>query len=70
MSYGNLSPKYRAFTTEISKLVIPISIKEALDDQNWRFAVFEKMEALRKNDTWDVVKLPREKRLLGANGCL
>ena len=34
VSYGNLSPKYRAFTTKISKLVIPRSIKKALDDQN------------------------------------
>ena len=53
------------FTTEISKLVIPRSIKEALDDQIWRFAVFEEMEALWKNDTWDVVKLPREKKIVG-----
>ena len=65
MSYGNLSPKYRAFTIEISKLMIPRSIKEALDDQNRRFAVFEEMEALRKNDTWDVMKLPREKKIVG-----
>ena len=53
------------FTTEISKLVIPRSIKEALDDQIWRFAVFEEMEALWKNDTWDAVKLPREKKIVG-----
>ena len=65
VSYDNLSPKYRAFTTEISKLVIPRNIKEALDDQNWKSAVFEEMEALRKNDTWDVVELPREKKIVG-----
>ncbi|XP_071920664.1 uncharacterized protein [Coffea arabica] len=65
VSYDNLSPKYRAITTEISKLVIPRNIKEALDDQNWKSAVFEEMEALRKNDTWDVVELPREKKIVG-----
>ena len=65
VSYGNLSPKYRAFTIEISKLVIPRSIKEVLDDQNCRSVVFEEMEALRKNDTWDVVKLPCEKKIVG-----
>ena len=54
VSYGNLSLKYRAFTTEISKLVIPKSIKEALDDQKWRSTAFEEMEALRKNDTCEV----------------
>ena len=28
-----------------------------------------KMEALEKNGTWDVVKLPREKSLVGTSGC-
>ena len=27
--------------------------------------MFKEMEALRKNDTWDVVKLPREKKIVG-----
>ena len=26
--------------------------------------MFEELEALRKNDTWDVVKLPREKNIV------
>ena len=27
--------------------------------------MFEEIEALRKNDTCDVVKLPREKKIIG-----
>ena len=27
--------------------------------------MFEEMEALRKNDAWDVVKFPREKKIVG-----
>lgn len=65
ISYDNLSAKYRAFTTKISNLVIPRNIKEALDEPNWRSAVFEEMEALRKNGTWEVVDLPSEKKVVG-----
>ena len=65
ISYDNLSAKYRAFTTKISKLVLPRNIKEALAEPNWRLAVFEEMEALRKNGTWEVVQLPSEKKVVG-----
>lgn len=54
ISYDNLSAKYRAFTTKISNLVLPRIIKEALDEPNWRLAVFEEMEALRKNGTGSI----------------
>ena len=44
---------------------MPRNIKEVLDDLNRRAAMFEEIEALRKNDTWDVVKLPSEKKVVG-----
>ena len=48
ISYDNLSENYRAFTTNISKLVIPRNIQEALDEPSWKLAVFEEMNALKK----------------------
>ncbi|RVX10349.1 Retrovirus-related Pol polyprotein from transposon RE1 [Vitis vinifera] len=65
ISYSNLSDNYRAFTTNISKLVVPRNIQEALDEPSWKLAVFEEMNALKKNDTWEVVDLPREKKVVG-----
>ncbi|RVW12310.1 Retrovirus-related Pol polyprotein from transposon TNT 1-94 [Vitis vinifera] len=62
ISYSNLSNNYRAFTTNISKLVIPRNIQEALDEPGWKLAMFEEMNALKKNGTWEVVDLPREKK--------
>ena len=62
ISYSNLSNNYRAFTTNISKLVIPRNIQETLDEPGWKLAVFEEMNALKKNGTWEVVDLPREKK--------
>ena len=61
ISYDTLSENYRAFTTNISELVIPRNIQEALDEPSWKLVVFEEMNALKKNGTWEVVDLPREK---------
>ena len=63
ISYNNLSDNYRSFTTNISKLVVPRNIHEALDEPSWKLVVFEEMNALKKNGTWEVVDLPREKKL-------
>ena len=65
ISYQNLSDNYRAFTINISKLVVPRNIQEALGDPNWRLAVFEEMNALKKNDTWEMVELPNGKKVMG-----
>ena len=65
ISYSNLSENYRAFTTNISNLVVPRNIQEALDELIWKLAVFEEMNALKKNGTWEVVDLPKEKKVVG-----
>jgi hypothetical protein len=31
----------------------------------WRTAMQEEMKALHKNKTWDIVKLPNEKKFVG-----
>ena len=65
ISYQNFSDNYRAFTTNISKLVVPRNIQKALGDPNWRLAVFKEMNTLKKNDTWEMVELPKEKNVVG-----
>jgi hypothetical protein len=47
-----------------SQIVIPSSIKEALDPRNafckeWTSATQAEFNSLRENDTWDLIKLPR-----------
>ena len=49
---------------------MPRNIQEALSDSNWRLVVFEEMNALKKNDTWEMVELSKGKKGYGANGCL
>lgn len=62
LSYQKLSNNHTAFTSKISQRFVPRKIQEALDDSNWRIAVVEEMNALRRNGTWEIVDLPRDKK--------
>ena len=64
-SLHHLSSTYRAFITQMSSVEIPSTIQEALRDENWRKAINEKMQALEKNETWDIVELPKGKKTVG-----
>ncbi|RVW68568.1 Retrovirus-related Pol polyprotein from transposon RE1 [Vitis vinifera] len=44
---------------------IPKNIKEALEIPKWKEAVMEKIRALEKNGTWEVMTLPRGKKPVG-----
>ena len=56
---------HRAFTSKISHLFVPRTIQEALDHPDWKLVVLEKMNAPKKNDTWEIVDLPKEKKTVG-----
>ncbi|CAH9105932.1 unnamed protein product, partial [Cuscuta epithymum] len=64
VSYHNLSPKFKAFTTSITDDETPKTIHEALSIPKWREAVLEEMRALEKNQTWELTKLPPNKHLV------
>ncbi|KAJ9541315.1 hypothetical protein OSB04_027821 [Centaurea solstitialis] len=65
VSYVRLSPSHKAFITNLQSTKIPRNIDEALKDPLWKQAVLEEMTALRKNDTWSLVKLPNGKETVG-----
>lgn len=65
ISYSNLSSSFKAFTSSLSDIVIPRNIDEALEIPECRTAVHEEMRALKKMETWELVELPPEKRVLG-----
>ena len=65
ISYSKLSPSFLAFTTKLSEEEIPNSIHEALAIPRWKDAVLEEMNALKKNQTWDLVSLPKDKHPVG-----
>ena len=51
LSYKKLSHSHRAFTSKISHLFVPRNIQEALDNPDWKLAVMEEMNALRRSGT-------------------
>ena len=65
VSFENLSSSYRAFVSRLSSIKIPKSVQEALSDENWKKAMLEEMNALKKNNTWELVNLPKGKRKVG-----
>ncbi|KAE8663133.1 ethylene-responsive transcription factor 5-like [Hibiscus syriacus] len=65
VSYGNLSKAYKTFVTNIDSVETPINVKEALKSTEWRNVVFEEMNALKNNGTWEVTNLPEGKKTVG-----
>lgn len=61
LSYQKISNDHRAFISKISHQFIPRNMQEPLDDPNWKLAVMEDMNALRRSGTWEAVDLSREK---------
>ena len=65
VSYSRLSPSYRAFVSSLSSISIPQHWQEAILKSEWKEAMVEEMKALKKNDTWELVTLPNEKKPVG-----
>ncbi|CAL5366916.1 unnamed protein product [Camellia sinensis] len=65
VSYDSLSSTYRAFVSSLSSVCIPQGWKEAINDPKWKVAMVEEMQALSKNNTWELVSLPNGKHPVG-----
>jgi Reverse transcriptase (RNA-dependent DNA polymerase) len=62
---NKLSEPLKGFVNQISSVVIPERLEEALNDHNWVGAMKLEMDALEKNDTWKLVTLPEGKKTVG-----
>ena len=54
-----------AYTTQILQHNELITFQEAFEVKEWQEAIGEEMSALAKNDTWELVKLPSSKNVIG-----
>ena len=57
--------QHQSFLSAIDSIKILTSVQEALKDENWVRAMNEEMKALEKNETWDIVKRPKDKKAVG-----
>jgi hypothetical protein len=65
VSYENCSPSFKGFIASLDSTSIPKDWKEAFQDPKWKSVMLEEMEALEKNKTRELVKLPLGKELVG-----
>lgn len=48
VSYKELSPSYSAFTSQLSSVEIPTNVQDALQVPEWKEAILEELQALKK----------------------
>ena len=65
VSYHRLSESNKSFVNQLSTIVIPNNVQEALTDPRWKNAMNEEMKALQQNETWELVDCPSGKKPVG-----
>ena len=65
VSSHRLTESYAFTVNQLSTVSIPSNVQDALADPKWRKAMYEEMEALQKNATWELVPLPKGIKTIG-----
>ena len=64
MSTHHLSKSRASYLCQFSSICVQTKLQDALSDPKWVNAMNAEMEALSKNETWDLVHLPRGKKVV------
>jgi hypothetical protein len=65
VSYSSVSPAYRTFIASLQAVPIPKDWKSAKQNPKWTYAMKEELLALQTNKTWELVQLPKGKKVVG-----
>lgn len=65
VNYSNLNLENLCFTSNIDKTKEPQSFLQVASDPNWISAMNEEMEALNRNNTWEITNLPPNRKPIG-----
>jgi hypothetical protein len=65
LTYENCSPSFKGFIASLDSILIPKTWQDAMEDPKWKAAMLEEMNALEKNKTWELIKLPPGKDPVG-----
>ena len=65
VSTHRLSKSYELYLCQLSSVCVPTKLQDALSDPKWVNAMNVEMEALNKNATWELVPLPKGKKMVG-----
>ena len=64
LTYDRMKSSHSIFLAAISNNQEPKTFKEANTNSIWRQAMHEELQALDENKTWNIVKLPHEKKIV------
>lgn len=53
------------FLAAVTATTEPTSFSAAVKDENWRLAMRSELDALERNNTWELVSLPPDKKPIG-----
>ena len=65
VSYEKCSSSLKGFIASLDSTSIPKDWSDAMKDPKWKAAMLEEMNALEKNNTWELVELPSDKDPVG-----
>ena len=65
LTYNGYMRMHYAYMTQMLQHDEPVTFQEACEVKEWQEAMDEEMNALVKNETWDLVKLPSTKNVIG-----
>ncbi|GJX52001.1 ribonuclease H-like domain-containing protein [Tanacetum coccineum] len=66
VGYAKLNTENLCFVTELNKSHEPKTFSEALRYSHWTDAMNKEMEALLRNDTWDLVDFPKDRKAISS----
>lgn len=62
ISFKKDSSSHKTFLVSVNTIALPNTVSEALTNEKWEQVMNVVMEALEKSKTWELVKLPVEKK--------
>ena len=65
LTYSGFAAKHFAYMAKVVGHIEPSRFNDAVQDEQWRIAMDEEMDALASNQTWDLVELPAGKTPIG-----
>jgi hypothetical protein len=65
LRYDIIAPKFRYFLFAVDKVIEPSKYEEACKHEIWVKAMQEEIDVLDRNQTWQLVLLPKGKQIVG-----
>lgn len=65
VSQHHLAKSHALLVKELDVVTIPVNVEEDFKDSRWKKAINDEMEALQKNNMWDLVNPPHGVKMVG-----